>query len=55
MLYNNSQGQFTTTGHRGYLRISNYFYLPIGVKLQYSPNNWLIQSQLQFNYLLYGL
>ncbi|MDA0910922.1 MAG: hypothetical protein O2809_05120 [Proteobacteria bacterium] len=55
MLYNNSTGQLTTTRHSGYLRVSNYFYLPIGADLAYHQTDWFISSRFQFNYLIYGV
>ncbi len=36
-------------------RQSNYFYVPLGVQLLYKRERMLVQSQLEFDYLLYGI
>lgn len=54
-LNNDSGGQQTTTGAYGYERVSNYFYLPLGVEAvnQLTPH-WRIASNLEWDIFLYG-
>lgn len=54
-LNNDSGGRQTTTGAYGYERVSNYFYLPIGVETfhQITPH-WNIAADLEWDIFLYG-
>jgi len=54
-LNNDSGGQQTTTGAYGYERVSNYFYLPLGVETlhQITPY-WKIATNLEWDILLSG-
>lgn len=54
-LNNDSGGQRTTTGAYGYERVSNYFYLPLGVETlhQITPY-WKIATNLEWDILLSG-
>lgn len=48
-------GIVTTTGHLGYDRISNYYYLPLGIEGGVlHENGWLITAMLEVDFLLSG-
>ncbi|MBK2123695.1 hypothetical protein [Fangia hongkongensis] len=49
-LYNNT----TDNVEGGYERISNYFYVPIGLQLTKVWNKWIWQSQIEFDIFAYG-
>ena len=51
-LINDSEGMVTTTGHIGYLRISQYQYLPIGIEIS-TPNSGATLT-LEYDHLLIG-
>ncbi|MCF6767145.1 porin family protein [Thiotrichales bacterium 19S11-10] len=53
-LNNDSSGTVTTTGHFGYLRESNYFYLPIGIDIQIQKDEWLYRALFEYDYLIRG-
>lgn len=44
----------TSDNPYGYARYSNYFYLPLGVQLEITKGQVMIQFQLEFDYLLHG-
>jgi len=49
-LRDESNGRVTSTGARGYLRESNYFYSPVGVTiLNDFKNNWVIGLTLEYD------
>lgn len=51
----NSQGIKTSTGHNGYLRKSNYYYLPVGVSMNYNlPHGWNVNTTVEYDFLLEG-
>ncbi len=50
-LFDNSVNKLTSTNHAGYDRVSQYYYVPIGM-IWYLNNEWTIKSQ--YNYLLQG-
>ncbi len=54
-LNNDSGGRQSTTGAYGYERVSNYFYLPIGVETlnQITPR-WKVAANLEWDIFLYG-
>lgn len=54
-LNNDSGGRQSTTGAYGYERVSNYFYLPVGVETlhQITPY-WKIAANLEWDIFLYG-
>lgn len=54
-LNNDSGGRQSTTGAYGYERVSNYFYLPVGVEAlnQITPH-WKIASNLEWDIFLFG-
>lgn len=54
-LQDDSKYQRTTTNHIGYLRESNYFYSPVGVKIkiQYA-NGWSLMPELEYDYFWFG-
>lgn len=54
-LNNDSGGRQSTTGAYGYERVSNYFYLPIGVDAlnQITPH-WKIASNFEWDIFLFG-
>ncbi len=39
----------------GYLRISNYFYIPVGADISWHKNKLIIQSRLEFDGLIHGI
>ena len=45
----------TSDNQYGYLRISNYFYLPLGVQLTLNKGHFMMQSQLEFDVLPHGI
>ena len=50
-----SAGKFTTTGHYGYDRESQYFYLPLGLKMNGDfSEKWDWQARTEFDILLAG-
>ena len=53
-LVNDSQGVITTTGHAGYLRISRYHYLPLGVEIKANIFGGKTTLQLEIDQLLVG-
>lgn len=53
-LVNDSQGVTTTTGHAGYLRISRYHYLPLGIEIAGNIFSGKTTLQLEFDHLLVG-
>ncbi len=54
-LNNDSGGKFTTTGHWGYERESNYYYSPVGVNLIAGVSkNWRINTNAEYDYFWYG-
>ena len=53
-LYNDGRGT-TTTGHLGYERISNYYYIPLGVETVHKlKDGWSIETMLEFDFLING-
>ncbi|OUX44401.1 hypothetical protein CBE37_01175 [bacterium TMED277] len=50
-LFDNSANQVTSTGAIGYNRISQYYFLPLGM-IWYINDSWSLKSQ--YNYLLQG-
>lgn len=54
-LDNDSSGRQTTTGHSGYERESNYYYLPLGARLAYlATPNTQIGASLEADIFLHG-
>ena len=54
-LNNDSGGRQSTTGAYGYERVSNYFYLPLGVEtLHQITSRWKIAANLEWDIFLYG-
>ena len=45
----------TSNDSRGYLRQSNYFYLSVGFIFEYEYQDWLWQSEIEFNNLIQGI
>jgi len=50
-LFDNSANQLTSTGAIGYNRVSQYYFLPVGM-IWYINDSWSLKSQ--YNYLLQG-
>jgi len=49
-LYDDSSGSQTTTGAGGYQRESNYFYSPVGMKLEIYPDeNWTLDLKGEYD------
>lgn len=54
-LNNDSGGRQSTTGAYGYERVSNYFYLPVGIETVHQiTSQWRIASNLEWDIFLYG-
>jgi hypothetical protein len=54
-LNNDSSGRQTTTGHFGYERESNYYYIPLGARLTLSvASHTLIGGTIEADFFLYG-
>lgn len=54
-LKDDSQGTVTTTGARGYERISQYLYSPIGLDFEYdTKQRWTIGAILEFDIFYHG-
>ncbi len=54
-LLDKSEGRFTSTGNFGYDRISNYYFLPLGVDVVYQTNpNYHVEGNFEFDYLARG-
>lgn len=54
-LRDDSSGRVTTTGARGYLRESNYYYSPIGVEFLVNlDGGWSINPILEYDYFWQG-
>lgn len=50
-----SHNQKSTTGHTGYKRISNYYYIPIGVNINVKSDKlWDLKATLEFDYFICG-
>lgn len=50
-LFDDSGNQLTSTNHMGYDRLSQYYYMPVGM-IWYINDVWLLKSQ--YNYLIQG-
>lgn len=53
-LENDSSDKISTLGFSGYMRQSNYFYIPFGIWMDYRPANWIMQSKVEFDWMFYG-
>lgn len=54
-LVNDSSGMISTTGHKGYKRISQYYYLPVGVGIDvFSNKDIKLKTKLEYDYLIKG-
>ena len=54
-LRDDTSGMSTTTGARGYLRESNYYYSPIGMKFLFiMDKGWSIDTILEYDYFWQG-
>lgn len=54
-LEDDGAGKISSTGHVGYLRESNYFYSPIGIRtISVLDNGWLFGAVLEYDYLWKG-
>lgn len=54
-LRDDTAGRVTTTGARGYLRESNYYYSPIGVEFLFiTDKEWSIDTILEYDYFWQG-
>jgi len=55
-LFDESEGQQSTTGHFGYNRKSDYYYMPIGISAKYKIFNRIeTHSEIEFDWLLTGI
>lgn len=51
-----SAGMQTTTGHSGYLRVSNYLYSPFGIRGRTSINNvWSLSMDAEYDFFWFGI
>jgi hypothetical protein len=54
-LRDDTSGEITSTGAHGYLRQSNYFYLPLGIEVnKVLANGWSIGATAEYDQLLEG-
>jgi len=54
-LNDDSGGKTTTTGHFGYEREANYFYLPVGVETRTDfQNSWMLETVFEYDVFLGG-
>lgn len=54
-LNDDSGGLRTTTGHFGYERESNYFYIPIGVEVGTElDNDWAVAASVEYDFFVHG-
>ncbi len=54
LLFDDSGGTVSGTGARGYDRLSQYVYLPLGVTLGIAVGNWTVRPNAEFDLLLHG-
>jgi len=55
LLYEPQSGRTTTLGFSAYDRLSQYFYLPFGVRLGIPAGGWLLRPSVEYDLFLYGL
>lgn len=55
LLYEPQSGRTTTLGFSAYDRLSQYFYLPFGVRLDIPAGGWLLRPSVEYDLFLYGL
>lgn len=54
-LQDDSENKLTSTNHLGYLRESNYYYSPVGVKIDFAmENGWHIIPTLEYDIFWFG-
>jgi len=54
-LQDDSKYQRTTTNHLGYLRESNYFYSPVGVKIRFEyAGGWSLTPEAEYDIFWFG-
>jgi len=54
-LNDDSQGEFTTSGHAGYERESHYFYIPLGLETTFAlKRGWLMGVKGEYDWFLTG-
>ncbi len=54
-LQDDSENKITSTNNIGYLRESNYFYSPIGVRLDVTlENGWVVQPKFEYDVFWFG-
>ncbi|HEY0525224.1 MAG TPA: hypothetical protein VGD08_17655 [Stellaceae bacterium] len=54
LLFDNSSGTVSSSGARGYDRLSQYLYLPIGVTFGIAAASWTLRPNIEFDLLLHG-
>lgn len=55
LLYEAQSGRTTTLNFAAYDRLSQYFYLPFGVRLGIPAGGWLLRPSVEYDLFLYGL
>jgi hypothetical protein len=54
LLLDDSSGAVSSTGARGYDRLSQYLYLPVGVTFGIAVGDWTLKPNAEFDLLLHG-
>lgn len=53
-LNDDSKGRTTSTGHLGYDREANYYYIPVGFNIAKSKKSWVVNLNVEYDYFLDG-
>ena len=55
ILYEPQSGRTTTLGFAAYDRLSQYFYLPFGVRFGIPAGDWLLRPSIEYDLFLHGI
>jgi len=54
VLFDMWRNRATTTGAVGYDRLSQYFYIPVGLGFSFVAGNWILRPTAEYDYLVRG-
>ncbi|HEX9489518.1 MAG TPA: hypothetical protein VF930_04475 [Stellaceae bacterium] len=54
VLYDVGRNRRTTTGAVAYDRLSQYFYIPVGLGFSFVAGNWILRPSAEYDYLVRG-
>ena len=55
LLFDQAGGRNSTTGAAGYDRLSQYFYIPLGVSLGIAAGDWVFRPSAEYDLFIHGI